>query len=156
MLAQHAVPHPMLEDVRFDLVRGYAPCVLALRIASNRGHLRGTVERNPAHQLRRHVMLRSPPRLPDPLVRLAPHRRGALSLGLHDRPQPPRETLAAARVQQNRVQDSAEYVVLALVEGAVANGPGVALAYPDRSSRVDSVRSRRPSIPYMIWRAPSS
>ena len=59
-------------------------------------------------------------------------------------------------VQQDRVERGAEHVVLALVERAVADpdrpGPRVA----ERSSRVDSVRSRRPSIPYMICSAPSA
>src|SRR5207237_785363 len=33
---------------------------------------------------------------------------------------------------------------------------GLAPAYPESSSRKLSVRSRRPSMPYMIWSAPSS
>ena len=48
----------------------------------------------------------------------------ALGLRLHDRPQPPRQPLAAAGVQQDRVQRRAEDVVLALVEGAVADPHG--------------------------------
>ena len=75
-------------------------------------------------------MLRLAARFPDALVRLAPHGGGALSLGLDERPQPPRQTLAAPRVQQHRVQRRAEHIVLALVEGAVADpdrpGAGVA------------------------------
>ena len=47
--------------------------------------------------------------------------RGALGLRLDDRPQPPGQALAAARVQQDRVEHGAEDVVLALVEGAVAD-----------------------------------
>ena len=42
-------------------------------------------------------------------------------LRLHDRPQPARQPLAAPRVQQDRVERSAEDVVLALVERAVAD-----------------------------------
>ena len=60
-------------------------------------------------------------RLPDALVGLAPDRGRALGLRLHDRPQPARQPLAAPRVQQDRVQRGAEDVVLALVEGAVAD-----------------------------------
>ena len=66
-------------------------------------------------------MLRLAARLPDPLVGLAPDARRALRLRLDDRPQPPREPLAAARVQQDRVQRGAVDVVLALVERAVAD-----------------------------------
>ena len=47
--------------------------------------------------------------------------RRALGLRLDDRPQPPRQPLAAAGVQQDRVESGAEDVVLALVEGAVAD-----------------------------------
>ncbi len=60
-------------------------------------------------------------RLPDALVGLAPDLGRAFGLRLHDRPQPPRQPLAAAGVQQDRVQRRAEDVVLALVEGAVAD-----------------------------------
>ncbi len=66
-------------------------------------------------------MLRLAARLPDPLVGVAPHRLGALGLRLDERPQPPRQALAAPRVQQHRVERGAEHVVLALVEGAVAD-----------------------------------
>ena len=59
--------------------------------------------------------------LPDALVGFAPHLGGALGLRLDDRPQPPRQPLAAAGVQQDRVQDGAEHVVLALVERSVAD-----------------------------------
>ena len=66
-------------------------------------------------------MLRRAAGLPDPLVGLAPHRGGALGLGLHDRPQPPRQPLAAPRVEQDRVERRAVDVVLALVERPVAD-----------------------------------
>ena len=66
-------------------------------------------------------MLRLAARLPDPLVGLPPDARGALGLRLDDRPEPPRQPLAPARVEQDRVEHGAEDVVLALVEGAVAD-----------------------------------
>ena len=59
-------------------------------------------------------------RLPDPLVRFAPGLHGALRLRLDDRPQPARESLAAAGVQQDRIEHGAVDVVLALIERAVA------------------------------------
>ena len=75
-------------------------------------------------------MPRRTTRLPDPLVGLAPDLGRALGLRLDDRPQPPREALAALSVEHDRVQDRAEDIVLALVEGAVADPhrarPGVA------------------------------
>ena len=75
-------------------------------------------------------MLRLAAGLPDPLVGIAPHLRRALRLGLDDRPQPPRQALAAARMEQDRVERRSEDVVLALVERAVAEphrmGAGIA------------------------------
>ena len=75
-------------------------------------------------------MLRLAARLPDSLVRLLPDLGRALRLRLDDRPEPPRQTLAVARVEQDRVERGAEDVVLALVERAVADpdraGAGVA------------------------------
>ena len=69
-------------------------------------------------------------RLPDPLIGIAPHLGGALGLGLHDRPQPPRQPLTAPRMQQDRVQHRAVDVVLTLVKGPVADphrdGAGIA------------------------------
>ncbi len=97
------------------------PLGLELGRAADPGELRRAVERHPAHQLRRDIVLRLAARLPDPLVGLAPHARRALGLALDDRPQPPRQPLAAARVHQHRVEHGAEHVVLALVEGAVAD-----------------------------------
>ena len=64
-------------------------------------------------------------RLPDALVRLTPHCCGALGLRLHERPQAPRNPLAAAAVQQDGVEGGTEDVVLPLVEGAVADADGV-------------------------------
>ena len=60
-------------------------------------------------------------RLPDPLIGIAPHLGGAVGLGLHDRPQPPRQPLTAARMQQDRVQHRAVDVVLTLVKRPVAH-----------------------------------
>ena len=131
VLAQHAVAHAVLEDVGLDLVGGGAPGLPAAP-ASPRdlGQLRRAVERDPAHQLRGHVVLRVAARLPDALVGLAPHLRRALRLGLDDRPQPPRQALAAPRMEQDRVQRRAEDVVLALVEGAVADPHRVGSGVP--------------------------
>ena len=66
-------------------------------------------------------MLRLAAGLPDALVGLAPDLRRALGLRLDDRPEPPRQPLRVARVEQDRVEHRAEDVVLALVEGAVAD-----------------------------------
>ena len=55
---------------------------------------------------------------------------GALRLGLDDRPQPPRHALAAARMEQDRVERRPEDVVLALVEGAVADPHRVGSGVP--------------------------
>ena len=92
-----------------------------LGVAADLGELGGPVERDPAHQLRRDVVLRLAAGLPDPLVGLPPDLRRALGLRLDDRPQPPRQTLRVTRVEQDRVEHRAEDVVLALVEGAVAD-----------------------------------
>ena len=99
-------------------------------LAADPGELGRAVERHPAHQLRRDIVLRLAARLPDPLVGLTPHARRALGLALDDRPQPPRQPLAAARVQQHRVEHRAEHVVLALVEGAVADPDGPSARIP--------------------------
>ena len=107
-----------------DLVGGRAPLLLRGRVAADLGELRGPVERDPAHQLRRDVVLRLAARLPDPLVGLAPDLRRAFGLRLDDRPEAPRQPLAAPRVQQDRVEHGAEDVVLPLVEGAVADPHG--------------------------------
>ena len=70
-------------------------------------------------------MLRLAARFPDPLVGVLPDLRRAFGLRLDDRPEPARQTLAPPGVEEDRVEDRAEHVVLALVEGAVAD--------PDRS-----------------------
>ena len=68
--------------------------------------------------------------LPDALIRALPDARGAVGVRSDDRPQPPRQPLATPRVEQDRVEDGTEDVVLALVERAVADpyrtGPGIA------------------------------
>ena len=103
------------------------------------GELGGAVERHPAHQLRRHVVLRLAASLPDALIGLAPDARRALGLGLDEWPEPARETLLRRRVQQERVEGGAEDVVLALIEGAVADphraGSGVAAQVGQRRLR---------------------
>ena len=100
------------------------PGLLELGVAAHVRKLRGAVHRHPAHQLRGHIVLRLAPRLPDPLVGLAPHLRRAFRLGLHDRPQSARQSFGAARVQQDRVERRAEHVVLALVERSVSDPHG--------------------------------
>ena len=104
-----------------DLLGGRAPGRRLLGIAAGLGQLGGPVEGDPAHQLRRDVVLRLAAGLPDALVGLPPDLRRALRLRLHDRPQPPGQALRVARVEQDRVEHGAEDVVLALVEGAVAD-----------------------------------
>ena len=69
-------------------------------------------------------MLRLAARLPDPLIGFAPACDGALRLRLDDRPEPPREALAAAGVKQHGVQRRAVDVVLPLIECAVPDPHG--------------------------------
>jgi hypothetical protein len=94
------------------------------------GQLRRAVERHPAHELRGDVVLGLAAGLPDHLIGLLPDRGGALGLGLDDRPQPPRQSLAAPRMKEDRIQHGAVDVALALVEGAVADAhrPGASVA----------------------------
>ena len=103
---------------------------LEVGVALHLGELRRPVEGHPAHQLRRHVVPGLAPRLPDALVGPLPHVRRARGLGLHDRPEPAGEPLAAPGVEEDGVQHGAEHVVLALVERTVADAhrasPGVA------------------------------
>jgi hypothetical protein len=67
-------------------------------------------------------------RLPDALVRLTPHRCGALGLRLRERPQAPRNPQAVAATEQDRVEGGTEDVVLPLLEGAVADPDGARAA----------------------------
>jgi hypothetical protein len=80
---------------------------------------------------------RSAARLPDALVGLAPDGLRAFGLRLHERPQPPRQSLAAVRVQGDRVERRAEDIVLALVERAVAD------AHRARSGVAEQIVARR-------------
>jgi hypothetical protein len=59
-------------------------------------------------------------------------------------------------VEQDRVEHGAEDVVLALIERAVADPHRPGARVSGQVSSVDSVRSRLPSIPYMICSDPSS
>ena len=132
-----------------------APGRAELRLAGDLGQLGRAVERHPAHELGGDVVLGLAARLPDALVGLAPDRGRALGLGLHDRPQPARQPLAAPRVQQDRVQRGAEDVVLALVEGAVADahraragvaGEVVARGLGQVAAPVDPVHDLQPAV----------
>ena len=113
-----------------DLLGGRAPGGRLVLVAADHGELGRAVERDPAHQLRRDVVLRRSARLPDPLVGLAPDLRRALGLGLDDRPQPLRQSLALVRVEQDRVEHRAEDVVLPLVVGAVPDPDGLGARVP--------------------------
>ena len=149
MLAQDAaVADAVLEDVGLDLIGSGAPGLPELVVAPDPGELGRAVEGNPAHQLRRDVVLGLAPCLPDSLVGLLPDLRGALRLRLHDRPQPTRQPLAAPGVQEDRVEHGSEDVVLTLVEGAVADpdrpcalvpGEVVARRLGEVAAAVDSV-----------------
>ena len=124
--AVQAAVERLVASARHDLevVLRLAPLDGACAVATDLGELRGAVERDPAHQLRRDVVLRCPARFPDPLVGFAPHLARALGLRLDDRPQPPRQSLPVPGVQEHRVEHRAEHVVLALVVGAVADPDG--------------------------------
>src|SRR4051812_39865884 len=102
VLTQHAVAHTVLEDVGLDLVSRGAPLALLVAVAADRSDLSRSVERDPAHQLRGHVLLRRAARLPDALVGVAPYVGSALRLRLDDRPEAPRQALAAQGVQEDR------------------------------------------------------
>ena len=76
-------------------------------LAADRRQLGGAVHRDPAQDLRRHVVLRLAARLPDALVRLGPDPGGTLGLGLDDGPQPTRAAAALRRVC-SRIESSTE------------------------------------------------
>ncbi len=96
VLAQDAAGvDAVLEDVGLDLVGDAAPGRDEVAVGPQIGELRRAVHRDPAHELRRDVVLRRAARLPDALVGLAPDGRRAVGLRLHDRPQAPGEALAA-------------------------------------------------------------
>src|SRR5207344_3600043 len=69
-------------------------------------------------------------RLPDALIGLAPDPRCTFSLRFDDGPEPAGQALALSRVKEDRVEDGAEDVVLALVERPVADPhrPGAGIA----------------------------
>ena len=149
----------VLEDVGPDLLGRRAPLGGPLAVAADVRELGRAVERHPAHQLRRHVVLRLAARLPDALVGLAPDVARALRLGLHDRPQPARQALAAPRVQQDRVERRAVDVVLALVERAVADAHGpragvarqvVARRLGQIAPAVDAVHDLEPAVGHRL------
>ena len=107
--------------------RHVASCSPSPRMAAS---LAGPVERHPAHELRRHVVLGLAPRLPDALVGLAPHRGGARGLGLDERPQP-RGRRSLRRVWSRIESSTAPYTSFCRwFAGTVADahgpGPGVA------------------------------
>src|SRR5438132_11316778 len=105
MLAEDSpFAHAVDEDVGRDLLRGCTPALDELGIAADLGQAGGPVEGDPAHELRRYVVLRLAAGLPDALVRLFPDSDGALRLGLDDRPEPARQALALPRVQEDRVE----------------------------------------------------
>ena len=121
VLPQDPVPYALVEDVLADLLGRGTPFAWSFESPRISASCRGPVHRDPAHELRGDVVLRLAARLPDSLVGLLPDLRRALGLRLHHRPEPPGQPLAAAAVQQDRVERSTEHVVLALVEGAVSD-----------------------------------
>src|SRR5262249_47298691 len=58
---------------------------------------------------------------PDALVGVAPDTAGALRLRLDDRPEPAWQALISLGMEQDRVEDGAEDVVLALTIGGIAH-----------------------------------
>ena len=131
MLAEHAlVAEAVLEDVGLDLVGGGLPRTRQVGVTADRSELRRTIESDPAHELRGDVLLGRAAGLPDALIGVSPDLRRALRLRLDDRPQPSRQALAPPSVEEDRVEDGAEHVVLPLVEGAVADphGPSAGVA----------------------------
>ena len=160
VLAQHAAAvDAVLEDVGLDLLGGRRPDRTGLRFTGDVRQPRRAVQSDPAHELGRHVMLGLAARLPDALIGLAPDRGRALGLRLHDRPKPARQPLAAPCVQQDRVERRAEHVVLALVEGAVADphraGAGVAREVVARglgqiAAPVDPVHDLQRAVPVAL------
>ena len=138
MLAEHAaVADAVVLDVGADLVGDRRATSRARSsVAAELGQLGGAIERHPAHQLRRDVVLRRAACLPDALVGLPPDGGRALGLRLDERPEPAGEALAAPGVEEDRVEGGAEDVVLALIERAVADpdraGAGVAAQVVER------------------------
>src|SRR5215207_9225338 len=145
----------MSEDVVLDLSSGGPPDRREIAVTADSSQFRRAIQRDPAHQLGGHIMLRLAASLPDSLVRLPPERGSALGLRLDDRPQSPRQPIAASNVQQDRIQHSAKHVILALVERAVADShwPSSRIARQVLAGRlaqvappVDSVHDLQPTI----------
>jgi hypothetical protein len=111
-LRQHApVADTVGDDVRADLRSGTAPFRGQLPIPPVSRQPCGAVERHPAHQFGRHTVLRLTARFPNLLVGFVPGPRCALGVRYHDPPQPPRQPLTSAGVQQNRVRYGTEHVI---------------------------------------------
>src|SRR5499427_10603891 len=122
VLAQHApLADAVCEDLLSDLVRSCAPCRRSLWVASHLRQLARAVQGDTAHQFGGHVVLRLAAGLPDALVGVAPDTGRTRRLRLDDRPEPARQTLVAAGVEQDRIEDSAKDVVLVLTEGGIAD-----------------------------------
>ena len=66
-------------------------------------------------------MLRFVTGLPDALVGVAPDTGGARYLQLDNWPEPARQALVPPGMEQDRVKDGAEDVVLTLTEGCIAH-----------------------------------
>ena len=77
---------------------------------------------------------------------LVAHSAWAWTIGQRRRGQ----ALAVAGVHEDRVEHRSEHVVLALVKGAVADPYRARAGVAGQIVAERSVRSRRPSIPYMI------
>ncbi len=107
------------------------------------GQPRAAVHRHPAHQLRGHVVAGLAAGLPDALVGLAPGLRGTADLVDEHRPQPLRDVVALLGVHVDRVEHGAEDVVLALVEGAVADPHRAAPPRSRRDGRASTPSDRR-------------
>ncbi len=95
------------------------PLLGVLRLVVHLCQLRAAVQRDPAHQLAGHEVLRLPAHLPDAAVGLLPVRGGRLDLPLEHRPQRLRQLVAGPGVQVDRVQHRTPHVVLALPVGTV-------------------------------------
>ena len=101
-------------------------------------------------------MLRRPPDLPNPLIRMAPVGQRRVHLALEHGPAPLVKRLAGPGVEIHGVQQHPPHIVLALIPSPVADPDR---AWPRRNPTGDrgcfSVSSRSPPIPYMIWRSES-
>ena len=146
----------MREDVGADLLRGRAPARLELGVAADLGELRRPVERDPAHELRGDVVLRLAARLPDALVgfrqTFVAHSACASTIG-HRRAAAAGSGACGAgssRARRRRRRSGAGR------RRRCRSAPGGRRRSPRGRRSVDSVRSRRPSIPYMICSEPSS